>query len=53
MCVKIHEMLFKNWKLLFENTNQTPPKKSMSLKKKNKNFKTQKLKIIKPIKMSL
>ena len=25
-CVKIHEMLFKNWKWLFENTNQIPPK---------------------------
>ena len=25
-CVEMREMLFKNWKLLFENTNQTPPK---------------------------
>ena len=25
-CVKIREMLFKNWKWLFENTNQTPQK---------------------------
>ena len=25
-CVEIREMLFKNWKLLFENTHQTPPK---------------------------
>ena len=24
--VKIREMLFKNWKWLFKNTNQTPPK---------------------------
>ena len=24
-CVKIHVMLFKNWKLLFENTNQILP----------------------------
>ena len=24
-CVEIYVMLFKNWKLLFENTNQTPP----------------------------
>ena len=24
-CVEIREMLFKNWKLLFENINQTPP----------------------------
>ena len=24
-CVEIHEMLFKNWKLLFGNTHQTPP----------------------------
>ena len=25
-CMKIRVMLFKNWKLLFENTNQTLPK---------------------------
>ena len=25
-CVKMREMLFKNWKWLFENTNQTPQK---------------------------
>ena len=25
-CIEICEMLFKNWKLLFENTHQTPPK---------------------------
>ena len=24
-CVKLREILFKNWKWLFENTNQTPP----------------------------
>ena len=24
MYIKIRVMLFKNWKLLFENTNQTP-----------------------------
>ena len=24
-CVEIREILFKNWKLLFEYTNQTPP----------------------------
>ena len=24
-CVEIREILFKNWKLLFENINQTPP----------------------------
>ena len=24
-CVKMREMLFKNWKWFFENTNQTPP----------------------------
>ena len=25
-CVEIREMLFKNGRLLFENTHQTPPK---------------------------
>ena len=33
-CVEINEMLFKNWKLLFRNTHQTPPysvEKSMVL----------------------
>ena len=25
-CVEIHVILFKNWKLLFENMYQTPPR---------------------------
>ena len=30
-CIEMREMLFKNLKWLFENTNQTPPKSFMSL----------------------
>ena len=33
-CVKIHEMLFKNWKWLFENTNQTRPSVSNNMTKR-------------------
>ena len=31
-CVKIHEILFKNWKLLFRNTHQTPPQITQKLR---------------------
>ena len=34
-CVEMREILFKNWKWLFKNTNQTPPN---SLKNKNYSF---------------
>ena len=36
--VKIREMLFKNWKWLFENTNQTPPKFDIFSQSRNLSF---------------
>ena len=37
-CMKIHEILFKNWKLLFRNTHQTPPYFSIGNKNKHARF---------------
>ena len=37
-CIKMREMLFKNWKWLFENTNQTPPNALSKRKDKRKYY---------------
>ena len=42
--MKICEMLFKNWKWLFKNTNQTPPKILVKRKKKEKKRRENELK---------